>query len=52
VLFLAWLVVGDPALGVFGYVFLGALALVMLPLLIAIVFSIWAAGRPSAPVAP
>ena len=51
-LFLAWLVVGDPALGMFGYVLLGALALVTLPILIAIVFSIWVAGRPRVPSAP
>jgi uncharacterized membrane protein YhaH (DUF805 family) len=52
VVFLAWLVIGNSALGMFGYVLLGALVLITLPVLIAIVYTIWLAGRPSVPAAP
>ena len=45
--FLIGTVLSDPNLGMFGYIMLGVLALVMLPILIAIVFTIWLAGRPS-----
>ena len=50
-LFLVGMVLGDPNLGMFGYIILGVLALVMLPMVIAIVFTIWAGTRPSAPAA-
>jgi uncharacterized membrane protein YhaH (DUF805 family) len=47
ILFLIGLVLGDPNLGMFGVIILGVLALVMLPILIAIVFTLWAGTRPS-----
>ncbi len=50
-LFLIGMVLGDPNLGMFGYIILGVLALVLLPMVIAIVFTIWAGTRPSAPAA-
>ena len=46
------MVLGDPNLGMFGYIILGVLALVMLPILIAIVFTIWLAHRPRVPAPP
>lgn len=45
-LFLVGTILGDPNLGMFGYVILGVIALVMLPLVIAIVYTVWAATRP------
>lgn len=48
VAFLAWLVIGNAAIGMFGYVLLGALVLIVLSVSIGIAFSIWLAGRPSA----
>lgn len=45
-LFLIGMILGDPNLGMFGYVILGVIALVMLPLVIAIVYTGWAATRP------
>jgi len=51
--FLASLVIGaGTAIGMFGYVFLGALVLISLPVLIAIVFTLWLASRPSVPPVP
>jgi hypothetical protein len=47
--FLAGLVAGNPAFGMFGYVLLAALVLITLPIAIAVVFSIWLAGQPSKP---
>ena len=47
--FLIGMVLGDPNLGMFGYIMLGGIALVMLPIVIAIVFTIWVGTRPSAP---
>jgi len=52
VVFLIGMILGDPNLGMFGYVVLGVIALVMLPIAIAIAFTIWAGTRPSAAVAP
>jgi uncharacterized membrane protein YhaH (DUF805 family) len=51
-LFLIGTVLGDPNLGMFGYIVLGVLALVMLPIVIAIVFTVWVGTRPSAPASP
>ena len=51
-LFLIGTVLGDPNLGMFGYIVLGVLALVMLPIVIAIAFTVWTATRPSVPVPP
>ena len=51
-LFLIGTVLGDPNLGMFGYIILGVLALVMLPIVIAIVFTVWVGTRPSAPASP
>ena len=52
VVFLTWLVIGNAAFGVFGYVFLGAVVLITLPVLISTGFSIWLANRPSVAPAP
>ncbi len=52
VVFLLGMILGDPNLGMFGYVVLGVIALVMLPIVIAIAFTVWAGTRPSAAVAP
>jgi uncharacterized membrane protein YhaH (DUF805 family) len=55
IVFLIGMILGDPNLGMFGYVLLGVIALMMLPILIAIAFTIWAgilptvAGPPAAP---
>jgi uncharacterized membrane protein YhaH (DUF805 family) len=51
-LFLIGSVFSDPNLSVFGFIVLGVLALVMLPILIAAGFTIWAATRPRALAAP
>lgn len=48
-LFLIGQILGDPNLGMFGYIMLGVIALVLLPILIAIVFTIWVGTRPRAP---
>ncbi|MPZ37681.1 MAG: hypothetical protein GEU95_06390 [Rhizobiales bacterium] len=48
VLFLIGTIAGDPNLGMFGYVLLGVIALVMLPIVIAIIFTVWVGTRPSA----
>lgn len=50
-LFLIGTILGDPNLSIFGYVMLGVIALVLLPIGIAIVFTVWAGTRPRAPVA-
>jgi uncharacterized membrane protein YhaH (DUF805 family) len=43
---------GEPDLGLFGYVVTGVFALIVLPMLIALGFSVWAArSPPGAPVA-
>ena len=49
--YLVGVILGDPNLGMFGYVILVVLALVTLPVLIAVVFTIWIATMPSAPAA-
>ena len=41
----------DSELGLFGYVGVGMLALIVLPMLTAVAFSIWAATRPGAAAA-
>ena len=46
IVFLIGMILGDPNLGMFGYVVLGVIALVMLPFAIAIAFSVWAGTRP------
>lgn len=48
IIFLIGMILGDPNLGMFGYVVLGVIALVMLPIVIAVVFTIWAGTRPTA----
>lgn len=45
-LFLIGSVTSDPNLGMFGVIILGMLVLVMLPILIAVGFTVWAATRP------
>ena len=47
--YLIAMLAGDPNLGVFGYVMLGVLALIIVPMLISVVFSVWAALRPRQP---
>jgi uncharacterized membrane protein YhaH (DUF805 family) len=44
--FLIAMILGDPNIGLFGYVVLGVITLMMLPILIAIVFTVWAGTRP------
>jgi uncharacterized membrane protein YhaH (DUF805 family) len=51
-LFLIGMILGDPNLGMFGYVILGVIALVMLPIVIAIVFTFWVGTRPSVRATP
>ena len=42
------LLTGDAGLGEFGYLLLGFLGLVMTPIIVALVYSIWAGTRPTA----
>jgi uncharacterized membrane protein YhaH (DUF805 family) len=51
-LFLIGTVLGDPNLGMFGYVMLAVLALVMLPIVMALAFTVWAGTRPTASTPP
>jgi uncharacterized membrane protein YhaH (DUF805 family) len=51
-LFLIGLIFGDPNLGIFGYILLGVIALTLLPILIAVAFTIWVGSRPGVPAAP
>jgi uncharacterized membrane protein YhaH (DUF805 family) len=51
-LFLIGTVLSDPNLSVFGYVFLAALLVIMLPIVIAIGFSVWTGTRPTASAPP
>lgn len=51
-LYLVGTVLGDPALGMFGYVMLAVLVLVMLPIVIALGFTVWAGTRPTASTPP
>ena len=48
-LYLVGTILGDPNIGMFGYVVLGVIALVMLPIVIAIGFTVWVGTRPPAP---
>lgn len=48
-LYLIALLTGDPNLGIFGYVMLAVLALIIVPMLISVAFSVWAALRPRKP---
>jgi uncharacterized membrane protein YhaH (DUF805 family) len=51
-LYLVGAVLSDPNLSMFGYVILGTLALVMLPIVVALAFSVWAGTRPRATAPP
>jgi uncharacterized membrane protein YhaH (DUF805 family) len=51
-LFLIGTVLGDPTLGMFGYVMLAVLVLVMLPIVMALAFTVWAGTRPTATTPP
>jgi hypothetical protein len=42
------LLFGNAGLGEFGYLLLGFMALVMAPIIVAAIFSVWAGTRPSA----
>jgi uncharacterized membrane protein YhaH (DUF805 family) len=44
--FLIATILGDPNIGLFGYIVLGVIALMMLPILIAIIFTVWVGTRP------
>jgi uncharacterized membrane protein YhaH (DUF805 family) len=46
--FLIAMILGDPNIGMFGYVVLGVIALTMLPILIAFAFTVWTGTRPRA----
>jgi uncharacterized membrane protein YhaH (DUF805 family) len=46
VFFLIAMILGDPNIGLFGYIVLGVVALTMLPILIAIIFTVWTGTRP------
>ena len=52
VLFLIGMILGDPNLGMFGYVMLGVIALVLLPIVIAVVFTVWVGTRPRVASSP
>jgi uncharacterized membrane protein YhaH (DUF805 family) len=52
VLYLFALLTGDPHLGLFGYVLVGLLVLVLAPFVIALVFSVWTGTRPRVATAP
>jgi uncharacterized membrane protein YhaH (DUF805 family) len=52
VLFLLGLAFGDPSLTMFGWILLGVIALVLLPIVIAIIYTIVVGTRPSAPSDP
>jgi uncharacterized membrane protein YhaH (DUF805 family) len=51
-LYLIALLTGQPHLGVFGYVLIGIAVLVLAPIVIALLFSLWAGTRPSLQPAP
>jgi uncharacterized membrane protein YhaH (DUF805 family) len=51
-LFLIGTVLGDPNPGMFGYVILAVLALVMLPIVMVLAFTMWAGTRPTASTPP
>ena len=49
-LFLLGMILGEPKLGMWGFILLGVIAIVMLPIVIAIVFTVWlAVPKPLAP---
>jgi uncharacterized membrane protein YhaH (DUF805 family) len=48
VLFLISTILGDPNMGMFGYVLLGVIALMMLPMAIAIAYTVWVGTRAAA----
>jgi len=50
ILYLLTLLSGDPSLGVLQLWILGFVALMLLPVAVALGFSVWTATRPSAPV--
>src|SRR5262245_35286189 len=52
VLYLIGTILGDPSLGMFGYIMLGVIALVLLPIVIAIAFTVWVGTRPRVAEAP
>lgn len=52
ILYLLGMMTGDPTLGVLQIWLMGFAAVMLLPVLIAISFSIWAATRPSLPAPP
>jgi uncharacterized membrane protein YhaH (DUF805 family) len=51
-LYLIALLAGDPSLGGLGYWLIGYVVLLLLPVAIALGFSLWAATRPSAQASP
>jgi uncharacterized membrane protein YhaH (DUF805 family) len=52
ILFLIGIILRDPNLGIFGYIMLGVIGLALLPIVIAIAFTVWTATRPRAAESP
>ncbi len=48
-LFLLGMILGEPTLGIWGFILLGVIAIVLLPIVIAIAYTIIVGSRPSAP---
>lgn len=51
-LFILGVIFNQPNLGIFGVILLGVIALILLPIVIAIAFTVWVGTRPSAPAQP
>jgi uncharacterized membrane protein YhaH (DUF805 family) len=49
-LFLLGMIFGEPTLGIWGFILLGVIAVVLLPIVIAMAFTVWVGTRPSIPV--
>src|SRR5262249_48321747 len=52
IVFLIATLKGDPQLGLFDFVVIGILVLILVPIVVAVGFSIWIGSRPSAGKAP
>jgi hypothetical protein len=51
-LFILGVVFNQPSLGIFGVILLVVVALVLLPIVIAMAFTVWVGTRPSTPAQP
>jgi uncharacterized membrane protein YhaH (DUF805 family) len=49
-LFLLGMILGEPSLGIWGFILLGVIAIVLLPIVIAFAYTIFVGTRPSAPI--